>query len=226
VENKYNEVTVIRCATQEAIEEAMQKLGEYPHVCVAGVSNAGKSSMINHLIVKKNLARASSVPGKTKTVDLFLVNDTFVIADFPGMPSTDPQVEGMWKGKWRPLIKSYMTEVKDLRGFVFIHDIRWPVAFDEIKFNKWMRRSFDIPNYLLLLSKNDKVEHNRRLMGLNNARNKLGFEDSDRHLHYCSQNENSQCRASRRHVLRWLESVLIGDKSQLKQRVDDLNDPL
>mmetsp|Transcript_26117 Transcript_26117/g.42034 ORF Transcript_26117/g.42034 Transcript_26117/m.42034 type:complete len:270 (-) Transcript_26117:44-853(-) len=209
VSNKFNKVQVHRCESAESISEALEgKAGKLPHLCVAGVSNAGKSSMINHLLVKKNIARASSVAGKTKTIDMFIVNDAFVITDFPGMPSTDPQVDGMWKGKWRPLIKDYMTQVTDIRSFIYIHDIRWPIATDEVKFNKWMRCSFQIPSFLLLLSKDDKVDHNRRLMGLNNARNKLGFEDKDRHLHYCSNNSLSSCRRSRRLVLRYIESVL------------------
>mmetsp|Transcript_15957 Transcript_15957/g.22383 ORF Transcript_15957/g.22383 Transcript_15957/m.22383 type:complete len:270 (-) Transcript_15957:185-994(-) len=209
VSNKFNKIQVHRCESAQSIAEALEgEAGKLPHFCVAGVSNAGKSSMINHLLVKKNIARASSVAGKTKTIDMFVVNDAFVITDFPGMPSTDPQVDGMWKGKWRPLIKDYMTQVNDIRSFIYIHDIRWPIAADEVKFNKWMRRSFQIPSFLLLLSKDDKVDHNRRLMGLNNARNKLGFEHQDRHLHYCSNNSLAPCRRSRRLVLRYIESVL------------------
>eukprot|EP00466_Bigelowiella_natans_P020795 jgi/Bigna1/89572/estExt_fgenesh1_pg.C_510148 len=206
VSNKFNKVQVHRCESAESISEALEgKAGKLPHLCVAGVSNAGKSSMINHLLVKKNIARASSVAGKTKTIDMFIVNDAFVITDFPGMPSTDPQVDGMWKGKWRPLIKDYMTQVTDIRSFIYIHDIRWPIATDE------MIRSiscFHEEGNRAQMTLKNQVDHNRRLMGLNNARNKLGFEDKDRHLHYCSNNSLSSCRRSRRLVLRYIESVL------------------
>jgi len=133
VDNKKNSAVAVRCETEDAIAEALEGVaGALPHICVAGVSNAGKSSMINHLIVKKNLAKASSIAGKTNSVDMFIVNDAFVLTDFPGMPSTDPQVDGMWRGKWRPLIKAYMSKVPDLRAFIYVHDIRWPIAPDEV----------------------------------------------------------------------------------------------
>mmetsp|Transcript_3141 Transcript_3141/g.4704 ORF Transcript_3141/g.4704 Transcript_3141/m.4704 type:complete len:250 (-) Transcript_3141:89-838(-) len=228
VDNKHNSVEVIRCDNEESVKIALKDLEKYPHVCIAGVSNAGKSSMINHLVRKRNLAKASSVPGKTRSVDLFIINDKFVLADFPGMPSTDPQLDGQWRAKWRPLVKEYMANVVDLRAFIYIHDVRWPIAPDEVKFNKWMRRSFDIPSFLLVLSKDDKVGHNQRLMGLNNARNKLGFTDKDRHLHYCSDNSIASCRNGRRHVLRYIENALALENRQGKSTPNpgDLEDPI
>jgi putative ribosome biogenesis GTPase RsgA len=67
-----------------------------PHICVAGESNSGKSSLLNHLLRKNNMARASSVAGKTRSVDLMTVNDGVVLADLPGLPSRDHQVERIW----------------------------------------------------------------------------------------------------------------------------------
>ena len=67
-----------------------------PHICVAGESNSGKSSLLNHLLRKNNIARASSVAGKTRSVDLMTVNDGVVLADLPGLPSRDHQVERIW----------------------------------------------------------------------------------------------------------------------------------
>ena len=205
VRNSRNDVKRFRCFDDAELREAMEGLRSVPHLCVGGVSNAGKSSMINHLLAKKNIAMASSVAGKTKSVDLFLVNDQFVLTDFPGLPSRDGQVDGMWRGKWRNLIRAYLENAEDLRSFLFIHDARWPVTPEEKKFVLWIDK-FKIPNYILLLSKDDKIDHNRRIMGLNNVKNKLNW--TGKHLHYCSDNASAPCRRSRRQLLRYIERVV------------------
>ena len=94
---------------------------------MAGESNAGKSSLINHLL-KKKLARASSVAGKTRSVDMLLVNERLVITDLPGLPSRDGQVARIWETEWRPLVMQYVAQCAPLRAMLYVHDIRWKVS--------------------------------------------------------------------------------------------------
>ena len=108
VRNKRNDVQVLSCPSLAVLEQGLLELSAEPHICVAGESNAGKSSLINHLLCKSNLARASSVAGKTKAVDLMLVNQGLVLADLPGLPSRDHQVEFQWERSWRPLVLEYV----------------------------------------------------------------------------------------------------------------------
>ena len=77
---------------------------------------------------KKNLAKASSVAGKTRAVDMFLVNERVVLTDLPGLPSRDGQVTQMWEGVWRPLVFEYVKRCEPLLAMLYVHDIRWKVS--------------------------------------------------------------------------------------------------
>ena len=157
VRNSRNDVQVLSCPNMAVLEQGLMELGSEPHICVAGESNAGKSSLINHLLVKKNLARASSRAGKTTAVDLMLVNQQLVVADLPGLPSRDHQVSEMWQRSWSPLVMEYIRRCDSLRvrssgpvstrerqhrrngcsrasdsartqAMVYVHDVRWKVS--------------------------------------------------------------------------------------------------
>ena len=127
VRNERNDVQLLPCANRQLLEQGVLETVELPHICVAGESNAGKSSLINHLL-KKKLARASSVAGKTRSVDMMLVNDRLVITDLPGLPSRDGQVARVWEAEWRPLVMQYVAQCASLRAMLYVHDIRWKVS--------------------------------------------------------------------------------------------------
>ena len=129
IRNDRNAVDVLKCANKPMLAQGLLEVGDLPHICVAGESNAGKSSLLNHLLRKKNLARASSVAGKTRSVDLMLVNERVVLADLPGLPSRDHQVEGIWEASWRPLVYQYLRECESLRAMVYVHDVRRRAIF-------------------------------------------------------------------------------------------------
>ena len=126
VRNERNEVELLQCPSKAMVRQAMVELGALPHICVAGESNAGKSSLINHLL-RKQLARASSVAGKTRSVDMMRVNEKVVLTDLPGLPSRDHQVSAIWETNWRPLVLDYISSCDSLRAMLYVHDIRWKV---------------------------------------------------------------------------------------------------
>ena len=126
VRNERNEVELLQCPSKAMVRQAMVELGDLPHICVAGESNAGKSSLINHLL-RKQLARASSVAGKTRSVDMMRVNEKVVLTDLPGLPSRDHQVSAIWETNWRPLVLDYIASCDSLRAMLYVHDIRWKV---------------------------------------------------------------------------------------------------
>lgn len=94
----------------------------YPEIAFVGRSNVGKSSLINSLVGRRNIARTSNVPGKTRTANWYLVNDAFCFVDMPGYGYA--KVSRAERSKWRTLIGRYIDEREALRGVVHLLDVR------------------------------------------------------------------------------------------------------
>src|SRR3954471_16519911 len=93
-----------------------------PEITCSGRSNVGKSSLINALVRRKKLARVSNTPGRTRQINFFSVNDTFVLVDLPGYGYA--RVSKDRRAEWRPLIEEYLTRSTLLRGLVQLLDAR------------------------------------------------------------------------------------------------------
>ena len=93
-----------------------------PEVVFLGRSNVGKSSVINTLVGRRNIARTSNTPGKTRTANYYLVNDEFCFVDMPGYGYA--HVSKGERARWRKLIARYLTERSSLCGIVHLHDVR------------------------------------------------------------------------------------------------------
>ena len=154
--NSGNDVQRLQCTSPQILRQGLFETSALPHVCVAGESNAGKSSLINHLLAKKGLAKASSVAGKTRSVDMMLVNEQVVVTDLPGLPSRDHQVSGMWETAWRPLVLDYLRRCDGLRCMLYVHDVRWKVSGLVRDFLDEVRDECGVP-VLLVLSKDDRL---------------------------------------------------------------------
>ena len=95
---------------------------EMPEVAFAGRSNVGKSSLLNALVRRKAFARVSKTPGRTREINFFAVNGTFVLTDLPGYGYAKISKER--QAEWRPLIEGYLRGSGNLRGIVLLLDIR------------------------------------------------------------------------------------------------------
>ena len=93
---------------------------QLPEIALAGRSNVGKSSLINKFINRKNLARTSSKPGKTQTLNYYRINNEFYFVDLPGYGFA--QVSQSVKEKWRKFIDVYLTRPETQRGVIQLVD--------------------------------------------------------------------------------------------------------
>lgn len=108
-----------------------------PEIAFAGRSNVGKSSLINRLLNRKALARTSSQPGKTQTLNFYLVNEEIYLVDLPGYGYA--KVSHSLQNQWKALLEDYLSQRRALRGVALVVDSRHgPTASDLQMFN-WLR---------------------------------------------------------------------------------------
>jgi GTP-binding protein len=93
-----------------------------PEIAFAGRSNVGKSSLLNALVRRKAFARVSKTPGRTREINFFAVNGTFVLVDLPGYGYAKIAKER--KAEWRPLIEGFLRRSPALKGIVQLLDVR------------------------------------------------------------------------------------------------------
>ncbi len=126
---------------------------ELPEVAFAGRSNVGKSSLLNTLVGRKKMARVSKTPGRTREINFFRVNDSFVMVDFPGYGYAKISKER--KADWRPLIESYLKLTPQLRGIVLLLDIRREPSDDDREMLDFLAE-VEIPT-IVAVTKADKL---------------------------------------------------------------------
>ncbi len=102
---------------------------DLPEIAFAGRSNVGKSSLLNSLVRRKAFARVSKTPGRTREINFFSVNDTFVLADLPGYGYA--RISKERKAEWKPLIEGFLRRSPTLRGIVQLIDVRREPSDDD-----------------------------------------------------------------------------------------------
>lgn len=137
-----------------AVGPKQYPVDQLPEIALAGRSNVGKSSLINKFINRKNLARTSSKPGKTQTLNYYRINnDKFYFVDLPGYGFA--QVSQAVREKWGEFIDEYLTTRQNLRGVIQLVDLRHPPSKDDIAMYDWlMHMHHDV---LVVATKCDKI---------------------------------------------------------------------
>lgn len=126
----------------------------YNEVAFAGKSNVGKSSLINALMNRKSLARISSQPGKTQTINFYNVNDAMYLVDLPGYGYANANIE--IKAKWGQMIENYLHTSQKLQAVFLLIDIRHDPSENDIMMYDWMVNQGFAP--IIIATKSDKLK--------------------------------------------------------------------
>ncbi|MEN2765707.1 ribosome biogenesis GTP-binding protein YihA/YsxC [Ornithinibacillus xuwenensis] len=146
-----------------------------PEVALAGRSNVGKSSFINKLINRKNLARTSSKPGKTQTLNFYRINDAFYFVDVPGYGYA--KVSKTEREKWGKMMEEYFQTRESLKAVLLITDIRHEPTRDDIQMYDFLKH-FDLP-VVVVATKMDKIPKGKRAKHLKRTIETLQVEQGD-----------------------------------------------
>ncbi|HAZ36466.1 MAG TPA: YihA family ribosome biogenesis GTP-binding protein [Clostridiaceae bacterium] len=147
----------------------------YPEVALAGKSNVGKSSLINSLVNRKSLARTSSTPGKTRTINFYNVNDSLYFVDLPGYGYA--KVAKKEKEKWGAMIESYLQNRAQLSLMILLVDSRRePSENDKIMLN--YMRSLNVKK-AVVATKVDKLSKNELFKNLAIIRKSLNLNEDE-----------------------------------------------
>jgi GTP-binding protein len=131
---------------------------EYPEIAFAGRSNVGKSSLINKLVNRRGLVKVSATPGKTQSLNFFLVEENLYLVDLPGYGFA--KVPRKVKNDWQGMIASYLEKRESLRCVVVIVDLRHGVKDQDLELVNWLRL---IGRPLLVVyTKADKLSRNQQ----------------------------------------------------------------
>ena len=150
---------IITQAELETVCGSTSKLPEnaFPEVAFAGKSNVGKSSLINGLLNRKSLARTSSQPGKTQTINFYKVNGDLYLVDLPGYGYA--KVSNEIKAKWGRMIENYLHGSKQLKAVFLLVDIRHEPSANDKDMYQWIVAQGYEP--VIIATKLDKIKRSQ-----------------------------------------------------------------
>lgn len=141
-----------------------------PEIAFAGKSNVGKSSLINSLINRKSLARTSSQPGKTQTINFYNVNDTLYFVDLPGYGYA--KISESVREQWGEMIERYLKKSKQLKIIFLLVDIRHEPSQNDKMMYEWIVYHGFTP--VIIATKMDKISRNQLAKHTKMIRESLG----------------------------------------------------
>jgi GTP-binding protein len=174
----------VKITSAEFVRSAFEKThwvpDTRPEIAFLGRSNVGKSSLINSLLQRKGLARTSNTPGRTQSINFFLINDSFYFADLPGYGFA--KVSKTMRADWGVMAEEYLAEREQLALCVQLIDARHkPTALD-MQLNEWLE--YHGKAHLVIATKADKLSKNELQKSLKLSRSILHGADL---IEYSSQ---------------------------------------
>ena len=156
-----------------------------PEIALAGRSNVGKSSFINTLLNRKNLARTSGKPGKTQLLNFFDIDGKLRFVDVPGYGYA--KVSKSERAKWGKMIEEYLTSRDNLRAVVSLVDLRHDPSADDVQMYEFLKY-YEIP-VIVVATKADKIPRGKWNKHEIAIKKKLNFDKSDDFIIFSSVNK-------------------------------------
>ena len=166
-----------------AVSKAQYPQDEMPEIALAGRSNVGKSSFINTLLGRKNLARTSSKPGKTQQLNFYNIDDKLRFVDVPGYGYA--KVSKTERAKWGKMIEEYLTSRDNLRAVVSLVDLSHDPSADDVQMYEFLKY-YEIP-VIVVATKADKIPRGKWNKHESAIKKKLQFEANDRFIIFSSE---------------------------------------
>ncbi|ABR47285.1 GTP-binding protein, HSR1-related [Alkaliphilus metalliredigens QYMF] len=167
---KTSDIVMSAVAPKQYPEEGL------PEIALAGRSNVGKSSLINTILNRKKLARVSSSPGKTRTLNFYLINKEFHLVDLPGYGYA--RVSKGEKSSWGKMLETYLSNRPNLYEVVLLIDIRHEPSEQDQQMYQWIRHY----GYgtIVVATKSDKIARSQHQKHFKMIRDTLGMSPEDR----------------------------------------------
>lgn len=181
---------VIKNVSLETVCGVTSKLpdNKIPEVAFAGKSNVGKSSLINVLMNRKALARTSSQPGKTQTINYYNINDAIYFVDLPGYGYA--KANEKVKAQWGKMVEDYLHKSKVLREVFLLIDIRHAPSENDRIMYEWILRNGYHP--ILIATKLDKINRSQIQKQMKLIRNTLNTEKDTVIIPFSAQTKQGQ----------------------------------
>ena len=147
-----------------------------PEIALVGRSNVGKSSATNALLNRRNFARTSQTPGKTRTINFYKINNEFYFVDLPGYRYA--KVSKSEKDKWGVIMERYLQDRQELCAIFLLVDIRHEPTNDDVMMYEWIKH-FGY-NCVVIATKADKISRGQYQKHISIIRKKLQLEKDEK----------------------------------------------
>ncbi|GAA0333762.1 ribosome biogenesis GTP-binding protein YihA/YsxC [Bacillus carboniphilus] len=174
-----------------AVKPEQYPPGFEPEFALAGRSNVGKSSFINKMLNRKNLARTSSKPGKTQTLNFYHINESFYFVDVPGYGYA--KVSKKEREAWGRMMETYFSSREQLKTVLLIVDLRHPPSKDDVTMYGFLKH-FEL-NCTVIATKADKVPKGKWQKHVKIVKETLDFDPSDNLIVFSSETGEGKDKA-------------------------------
>ncbi|MGX7417668.1 ribosome biogenesis GTP-binding protein YihA/YsxC [Carnobacterium gallinarum] len=166
-----------------AVSPAQYPGTRLPEIALAGRSNVGKSSFINRMINRKGLARTSSKPGKTQTLNFYIIEEKFYFVDVPGYGYA--KVSKTERAKWGQMLETYLTQRDTLKAVLSVVDLRHAPSKEDVQMYEFLKY-YELP-IIVVATKADKIPRSKWNKHIKLVKDTLNFDPKDEFILFSSE---------------------------------------